>query len=262
MKQAINSLRGGVLAIALAGLLFALPQAALAAASSAVDQQDVAAAVKSKLGKSQFKDVQVSVDANGIATLTGTVSLYEHKADADKATHKVKGVTAVRNEIEVAGPAATDTQLQKSLAEKLAYDRVGYGNVFDAITLNVQNGVVTLAGHAHDYPSRDSALALVSITPGVKDVIDEIGVDPVSPMDDRIRMEVARAVYGFAMLNKYAVDPAKPIRISVQSGNVALYGVVDSQADKDAAGIRANTVPGVFSVKNDLQVAGKPAEHL
>jgi osmotically-inducible protein OsmY len=80
-------------------------------------------------------------------------------------------------------------------------------------------------------------------------------------MDDQIRLQVARAVYGFASLNRYAIDPAKPIRIAVQNGNVALYGVVDSEADKDAAGIRANGVPGVFSVKNYLQVAGQPAEH-
>ena len=84
----------------------------------------------------------------------------------------------------------------------------------------------------------------------MKDVIDDIQVDPVSPMDDRIRIAVARAVYGFAPLNKYAIDPAKPIRISVQNGNVTLFGVVNSQADKNAAGIRANGVAGVFSVKN------------
>ncbi|MFZ1940492.1 MAG: BON domain-containing protein [Terracidiphilus sp.] len=234
----------------------AVPRFAFAGAD-----QDVAGAVKSKLDKSQYKDVQVSVDANGVATLSGTVSLYEYKADADKTAHKVKGVTAVRNDISVAGPNISDAQLQKSLSEKLSYDRVGYGNVFDAITLQVQNGVVTLGGSAHDYPNRDSALGLVSTTSGVKDVIDNISVDPVSPMDDQIRVRVAQAVYSFPTLNKYAIDPAKPIRIAVQNGNVALYGVVDSEADKDAAGIRANTVPGVFSVKNDLQVAGQPAEH-
>ena len=256
MTRIFNRLSRTTLAAAFAASLFALPQAASAAAG-----QDVAAAVESKLDKSQFKDVQVNVDANGIATLTGAVSLYEFKSDADKKAHKVKGVTAVRNDIQVAGPATPDAQLQNSLAEKLAYDRVGYGNVFDAITLNVQNGVVTLGGHTHDYPNRDSALALVSTTPGVRDVVDEINVDPVSPNDDRIRIEVARTVYGFGPLTKYAADPAKPIRISVQGGNVALYGVVDSEADKDVAGVRANTVPGVFSVKNDLQVAGQPAEH-
>jgi hyperosmotically inducible protein len=248
-----------ILAAALAGALFAISQASPTVAAAA--DQDVAGAVHSKLNKSQYKDVQVNVDANGVAALSGTVSLYEYKADADKVVHKVKGVTAVRNEIEVAGPSVSDAQLQKTLGEKLAYDRVGYGNVFDAITLTVQNGVVTLGGHSHDYPNRDSALGTVATTPGVKDVVDEINVDPLSSMDDRIRMDVARAVYGFPSLNRYAIDPAKPIRISVQNGNVELYGVVDSEADKDAAGLRANGVSGVFSVKNYLQVAGQPSEH-
>jgi len=261
MKRLFNPLRGHALAAVLAASVLTLPQVSSAAARAAADQEDVTSAVKSKLDKSQYKDVQIGVDANGVATLSGTVNLYEYKADADKATHKVKGVTAVRNEIQVAGANVPDAQLQKTLAEKLAYDRVGYGNVFDAISLNVQSGVVTLGGSAHDYPNRDSALAAVATTPGVKDVIDEISVDPVSPNDDRIRMQVARAVYGFPSLNRYAIDPAKPIRISVQNGNVALYGVVDSQGDKDAAAIQANTVPGVFSVKNYLQVAGQPAEH-
>ena len=71
---------------------------------------------------------------------------------------------------------------------------------------------------------------------------------------------MARAIYGFPSLNKYAIDPAKTIRISVQNGHVELYGTVDSQADKDTAFIRANGVPGVFSVKNYLQVAGQASE--
>ena len=79
-------------------------------------------------------------------------------------------------------------------------------------------------------------------------------------MDDQTRMAVARAVYGYPSLNKYAIDPAKPIRISVQNGNVELYGMVDTQADKEMAFMRANGVPGVFSVKNYLQVANQPAE--
>jgi hyperosmotically inducible protein len=96
---------------------------------------------------------------------------------------------------------------------------------------------------------------LAANTPGVKDVINEIQVDPLSPIDDRIRLQVFRSIYGFPSLNKYAMDPAKPIRISVQNGNVTLYGVVDSKADKDAANIRANSVSGVFKVTNDLQIA-------
>ena len=88
-------------------------------------------------------------------------------------------------------------------------------------------------------------------------MINDIQVDPVSPNDDRIRLQAFRTIYGFPSLNKYAVDPGKPIRISVQNGHLTLYGAVDSQADKDVAGIRANSVPGVFSVVNNLQVAGE-----
>jgi osmotically-inducible protein OsmY len=103
-------------------------------------------------------------------------------------------------------------------------------------------------------------LALVDYYPGVKDVADEIQVDPVSLFDNRIRMQVFRSVYGYPTLNRYAIDPAKPIRISVQNGHVELYGMVDSQSDKDTAYIRANVVPGVFEVKNFLQIAELPAK--
>ncbi|MGB7547577.1 MAG: BON domain-containing protein [Terracidiphilus sp.] len=229
------------------------------AVAAAQQDNSAASAAAAKLTKSQFKDVKVAVD-NGIATLTGTVSLYEYKADAEKRVLRAKGVTAVRNLIEVAGPAISDKALQNKLVEELMYDRVGYGNAFNAISVRVQNGVVTLGGHARTYMDRDSALALVSTTAGVKDVVSEIEVDPVSLMDDQIRMAVARAVYGYPSLNKYAIDPAKPIRISVQNGHVALYGMVDSQGDKDTAFLRANGVPGVFSVKNYLQVANQPTE--
>ncbi|MFZ0337534.1 MAG: BON domain-containing protein [Terracidiphilus sp.] len=255
MTRIIGSRKLLLLAAALFAALLTISQGA-----SAAKAQDVAAAVRAKLNKSQYKDVQVSVDANGIATLSGTVGLYEYKSDADKTVHKVKGVAAVRNDIAVSGPSVPDSQMQKNLAEKLAYDRVGYGNVFDAITVQVQDGVVTLGGHAHDYPNRDSALGLVATTPGVKDVIDNIEVDPVSQMDWQTRMAVARAIYSFPSLNRYAIDPEMPIRISVQNGHVELYGMVDSEADKEAAFIRANGVPGVFSVKNYLQVANQPGE--
>jgi hyperosmotically inducible periplasmic protein len=255
MTRNMNRRNSFFFAAALLSATLFLPRLA-----SAADQQDVAGAVHAKLNKSQYKDVQVSVDANGVATLSGTVGLYEYKADADKTVHKIKGVSAVRNDIRVSGPEVSDAQLQKKLLEKVSDDAIGYGNVFDAISLDVHDGVVTLGGHSHDYPNRDSALAVVSTTPGVKDVIDNIAVDPVSPMDDGIRLAVARAVYGYTSLNRYAIDPEKPIRISVQNGHVELYGVVDSQADKDTANIRANTVPGVFSVENHLQVAGQPAE--
>lgn len=263
MSRTKNVCRQAALAAGLAAILVGLPRHSVAAPAANPTMQDesgVAKEVMGKLDKKQFKNVKVTVDSNGIASLQGTVDLYEYKTDADRRVHKVKGVKAVRNEIEVAGPNVPDQELQQKLGEKLAYDRVGYGNLFNAITVGVHDGVVTLGGHARTDVDKDSAIALVATYPGVKDVNNEIEVDPVSMMDDQTRMAVARAVYGASTLNKYAIDPAKPIRISVQNGHVELSGVVDSKADKDMANIRANQVPGVFSVQNDLQVAGSSGE--
>jgi osmotically-inducible protein OsmY len=266
MNFTMRNNRSALMAVTLAAALLSLPQVTMAASSGlgaksfAADDATSATEAQSRLNKSQYKNVKVDVQG-GVAVLTGTVDLYEYKVDADKRIHKVKGVTAVRNDIQVAGPNVSDQELQAKLLEKLTYDRVGYGNVFNAINLNVQNGVVTLGGHARTDVDKDSALALVSTYPGVKEVENEIQVDPVSIMDDQTRMAVARAVYGYTSLNRYAIDPAKTIRISVQNGHVELYGIVDSEADKDTAFIRANGVPGVFSVKNYLQVANQPSEN-
>jgi hyperosmotically inducible periplasmic protein len=220
----------------------------------------VQADVMKALDNKRFKDVKVAVQ-NGVVTLTGTVDLYSAKVDADNRTHHRKGVKGVENEIEVAGPVVEDVTLRDKLAEKLAYDRVGYGTTaFNSFTIGVQNGTVTLGGTAYGPADKDSAISLVENYPGVKDVIDNVEVAPVSPMDDKIRLAEARAIYGFPTLNKYAIDPAKPIRITVVNGNVTLTGLVDSQADKDTANIRANGVFGVFKVTNNLQVAAAPPE--
>ena len=259
MKMTNHISRAAALMAALTIGIVGLPQASFAASGSGIGRQDASSDAQGKLNKSQFKDVKITVD-NGIATLTGTVGLYEYKKDAANRVRKAKGVTAVRNDIQVAGPNVADNDLKTKLLEKLTYDRVGYGNAFNSISLSVENGMVTLGGHARTDVDKDSALALVSTYPGVKDVVDEIEVDPASIMDDQTRLAVARAIYAYPSLNKYAIDPAKPIRISVQSGHVELYGVVDSKADKDTAFIRANGVPGVFSVKNYLQVAGQASE--
>jgi osmotically-inducible protein OsmY len=262
MRNLIGKFETILATVVFAGAVLSAPLVASATAVPAGAQvqagDNETSAAQSRLNKKQYQNVHVTVN-DGVATLSGTVDLYEYKADAQKSVLHTKGVNAVRNQIEVTGNVP-DEELQKKLSDKLAYDRVGYGNVFDAVGLKVNKGVVTIGGHAHNYVNRDSALAVVATTPGVKDIVDELEVDPVSPMDDQTRMAVARAVYGFTTLNKYAIDPAKPIRISVQNGHVELYGVVDSKADKDAAFIQANSVPGVFSVKNYLQVAGQPTE--
>jgi hyperosmotically inducible protein len=218
--------------------------------------------VQHALDNKRFANVQAAVQ-DGVVTLSGNVGLYSAKEDADKKVHHLKDVRAVRNAIEVSGGGEmnNDAQLRDKLAKGLAYDRVGYGTTaFNNIEIGVQNGVVTLRGTVYGPPDKDSAISLVENTPGVRDVIDELEVAPVSPNDDRIRIAEARAIYGYPALNRYALDPAKTIRITVVNGHVTLNGVVDSKGDKDIAGIRANGVPGVFSVVNNLLIAGQQPE--
>jgi hyperosmotically inducible periplasmic protein len=246
--------------LAVAGLMLVFSSAMAFGQSMADDNNLRAEIINKALNKSQFKNIQVSVH-NGVAKLTGTVDVFDTKEQADSRVHRTKGVVAVDNEIQVAGPDIPDAQLQQKLLKAVQYDRVGYGTTaFNAISVRVQNGVAMLGGHAYGPVDADSAVAVAANMKGVKDVINDIQVDPVSPMDDRIRIATYRAVYGFPSLNRYAIDPGKPIRISVQNGNVTLYGVVGSQADKEAAGIRANGVSGVFKVTNNLQVAGQAPE--
>jgi hyperosmotically inducible protein len=241
----------------LAFLLLLLADASLSALAqkTAPGDAQVQADVQKALDNKAFKSVSVAV-RDGSVTLTGSVDLYAAKEQADNRIHHVKGVRGVDNEIAIVGPLVEDIALRDKLANALSYDRVGYGTTaFNAITIGVQNGVVTLGGTAYGPPDKDSALSLVANTPGVKDVIDNLDVAPLSPMDDQLRVELARVIYGTPQLQKYALDPAKPIRITVVHGNVTLSGVVDSKSDADVAGIRANGVPGVFKVVNQLQVA-------
>jgi hyperosmotically inducible periplasmic protein len=85
-------------------------------------------------------------------------------------------------------------------------------------------------------------------------VVDNVSVEPVSQFDDGLRVRAMRAIYRDSVLSKYAMDPARPIRIIVANGHVTLYGSVDSQMDKTIAGLKANQLFGAFSVENKLQV--------
>jgi len=255
MKR-VSRMSTPVLALVLGAFVSGLPNAVAAAQPAGNDTNLQAEVMNKALNKANLKGVQANAH-DGVITLTGTVPLFALKQEADKRTHKIKGVQAVSNEIQVAGSNLSDSAVEAKLVKAISYDRVGYGTTpFNAISVHVQNGTATLAGHAYGPIDAASALALTANTPGVKNIVNEVQVDPLSPMDDRSRIQLFRTIYGFPTLSKYGLDPAKPIRISVQNGNVTLYGVVDSEMDRNVAGIRANSVPGIFKVTNDLKVAG------
>jgi osmotically-inducible protein OsmY len=218
---------------------------------------DIQNKLQQTLNKDKFKNVKATVQ-DGVVTLQGTVDTYAAKEEAERKASSVDHVKGVRDQIEVTGKQVPDDQLREKLAEKLRYDRLGYGfgNVFNAIGIDVQNGFVTVKGKVRDETDKASALSLIANTPGVKGLRDEIQVEPASIMDDELRIQLARGIYGDPVLQRYANDPQAPIRIVVERGHVALYGVVNSPVDKQVAVARAREVPGVFSVEDHLVVAG------
>ncbi len=236
-------------------LAMILPFTTGMALAQAGDDAQITADAHKALSNQKFSNVTVEVHGSNVV-LTGSVANYADKEQADTKLHHVPGVRGVDNEIQVGGPRVEDAALRDKLAKQLSTYRVGYGtNVFDAINLGVRDGVVTLSGTVYDPTDKSDAVSLVSNTPGVRDVVDDLDVAPLSPMDDQLRVRLARAIYGSSELQRYAMDPANPIRITVINGNVTLTGIVDNSMDKNIAGIKANGVSGVFKVTNNLQVA-------
>jgi hyperosmotically inducible periplasmic protein len=184
MTRTQRTIRFAPLAALLAFALFGLPHLSFAAASGtgaqAPEGNPASSAAASRLNKKQFRDVKVSVD-NGVATLTGTVDLYDFKADAEKRVRKAPGIQQVLNKIEVAGPTVPDDVLGANLAKKLSnnltYSSPGGSIGSNSFSVHVSKGAVILRGHARSQADKDSAISLVSTYPGVKDVVSEIEVD-------------------------------------------------------------------------------------
>ncbi len=234
-----------------------LPMAASTKKSTPWDQRSERLVREDLAKKDVYRNVSVSVE-DGIATLQGEVDLLIHKFEAERRAKRVDRIAGVRNEIRVVPPEPiSDLKLAETVAEKLRYDRIGFGITFNALTVSVKDGFVTVGGKVRDFADRDSALAIVESTRGVTGMLDNIDVAPASNFDDDLRIRLARAIYGHSALQKYALDPQKPIRIVVESGNVEIHGVVNTEAEKQIALIQARSVPGSFNVTDKLLVAGQ-----
>ena len=147
-------------------------------------------------------------------------------------------------------PRSLDQRVQHELR------MLPYYGVFDELSFQVDGSRVVLTGEvARPFLKSDAANAVRHI-PGVTGVTNNIEVLPLSPFDDRVRLAEYRAIYRRDSLSRYAMGTQPSIRILVKNGHVTLDGVVDNQMDRNLAGIYANGVPGVFSVTNNLRVAG------
>ncbi|HEX4946099.1 MAG TPA: BON domain-containing protein [Blastocatellia bacterium] len=153
------------------------------------------------------------------------------------------------------GFAAPNTTDEFKLVEKVRRELVTlpFFSVFDNFAFQYKDGVVTLQGQVTRPTLKSDAERVVARIAGVEQVVNNIEVLPLSPLDDRIRLATYRAVYGQPGLDRLAFQANPPVRIIVKNGNVTLEGVVLNEGDKTRAFLAANAVPNVFSVTNNLR---------
>jgi hyperosmotically inducible protein len=127
--------------------------------------------------------------------------------------------------------------------------------IWDNITYRVQNGNVELNGEVSQPYKKTDLTRIVQRIPGVVSVINNLKVLPLSSMDDRLRQQVARAIFRDPILSRYALEPIPPIHIIVDNGHVTLEGVVATETEKNVAALRANGAGLSFGgVTNNLVV--------
>ena len=152
--------------------------------------------------------------------------------------------------------AGQETKANQNLVREVRHQLLllPYYTVFDNLAFKVDGDHVTLEGQVTRPTLKSDAEAAVKSIEGISGVTNNIEVLPPSPMDDQLRRALYRAIYGDPQLSKYGWSSSPSIHIIVKSGHVSLEGVVDNDTDKNLAGLRANSVPNVFEVKNNLVV--------
>jgi len=149
--------------------------------------------------------------------------------------------------------ARTDAELSKSLLHNLL--TYPYYSIWDDVSFKVQNGQVTLYGAVTQPIKKADIQNIAAKLPGVESVSDNIEVLPLSENDNLLRRQIAASIYRFSSLSRYGMGTHPSIHIIVDNGHVTLTGVVDTQADKDVAGMRASAAGLSFGpIVNNLQV--------
>ena len=157
---------------------------------------------------------------------------------------------------------ALSPESQNQLIKEVRHELImlPYYGVFDNLAFRIDGRTVILEGQVVQPVLKSDAANAVKRIEGVEKVVNNIEVLPPSPVDDRIRRAVYQSIYTYGPLFKYGHMAVPPIHIIVKNGRVTLEGVVDSETDKNLAGMRANQVPGIFQVTNNLRVVSSSGQ--
>ena len=212
-----------------------------------------AADIQSRLNHSQVPkhgDVQVTIEG-GVATLTGTVDNLGSKLDAERAAQKTPGVARVVNNIQVRAQGDEAQMLRAARHEVVMYYAFG---IFDNVEFQANDGTLTVSGQVTQPFKKTDIGRLLERVKGVAVLHNNLEVLPVSTFDDRLRLQLARAIYGDPFFIHYANQAIPPIHIIVKNGNVTLEGVVANSLDKIKANMAALGCGLSFSVTDNLRI--------
>ncbi len=215
------------------------------------------------LGNAKLQHAKVGDKAtlrveDSVATLEGVVPSVGLKQKAEKELSKVDGISRVNNNLRVEDGGGDSAVLAKAVHEVRMYP---YYTIFDNVELAAKDGQLTLSGQVAQPVRKDDLGRIMSMIPGVKEVVNNLEVLPLSPYDDQLRLRVARAIYGDATLSPYALRADPPIHIIVKNGNVTLIGVVQSEVDRAVAERDARFAAVFLGLDNQLRTETRSAKN-
>jgi osmotically-inducible protein OsmY len=209
----------------------------------------------SPIGGKMHRTRRTAILAFGILVsfiaVLGALATQPEQANTQSPQAQANGGSQEMEANEALSPEARD-QLIKEVRHKLVM--LPYYSVFDNLSYRVDGRTVTLEGQVVNPVVKPDAENAVKRIEGVEKVINNIEVLPPNPIDSRVRRQVYNAIYSYGPLFKYGHMAVPPIHIIVKNSRVTLDGVVDNETDKNLAGMRANQVPGIFQVTNNLRV--------
>ncbi|MGE3840559.1 MAG: BON domain-containing protein [Vicinamibacterales bacterium] len=218
-------------------------------AQSPQADSDVRGRVEQRLLQKKIRGIKVSA-TGGAVTLTGALPSAGDKQDLVTDLLKVDGVEEIFSELTI-----TRAESDRALAERAAAAVRDYSRftVFDEIEVNVNDGVVTVAGYVTTPIKSQELQDQLSHIRGVQDLVNRIEVLPASSSDERLRTAIATVIYRDPLFTRYAEQRTPPLHIIVRNARVLLTGVVNTEAERIKAESLARGVIGVLGVQNQLR---------
>ena len=243
--------------VAVIAALCAAPVAVFAEDAPQRPDAQLQADIQRRIASLKLRSSQVSVEVRDhIVALDGRVRTLWDKLQVVDVARQTAGIERVDSTLQVAR-AESDSRLAEAVSRELQRDpRLG---IYDYAEGSVRNGVVTLAGAVTDPDKSTELVERIEKIPGVQDLDNRIVPLPLSPFDERIRVEIGSRIYGDPQFSNYSAA-APPIHIIVENGHVTLFGWVVSSIDRRQAESAARGVSGVFTVDDRIQVTSAPRQ--